>query len=53
MWGKTVTDKDAASVLTGSAAGAGLDWFFANYPGGNDTINNFDAPGDEYLNNGA
>jgi hypothetical protein len=48
-WGKTVKDSDAASVLTGGTAG--LDWFFANYPNGNDTIYNFDLPGDEYINN--
>jgi hypothetical protein len=51
VWGSTVKDTDGLSVLTGGGAGAGLDWFFANYPGGNDTIKNFDAPGDEYLNN--
>jgi hypothetical protein len=52
FWGTTVKDNDGAGVLTGGGPAAGLDWFFANYPGGNDTINNFDAPGDEYLNNG-
>jgi hypothetical protein len=52
FWGTTVKDNDGAAVLTGGGTAAGLDWFFANYPGGNDSINNFDAPGDEYLNNG-
>jgi hypothetical protein len=48
----TVKDSDGASVLTGCAAGIGLDWFFAAYPNGNDIIHIFDAPGDDYFNNG-
>jgi len=51
IWGKTVKDDLTADTLTGGGSAAGLDWFFASYPGGTDTINNFDAPGDEYLNN--
>jgi hypothetical protein len=51
VWGTTVKDTDGASVLNGGPAGAGLDWFFANYLGGNDTIHNFDSPGDEYIDN--
>jgi len=48
VWGSTVKDDATPDTLTG---GAGLDWFFANYPAGSDTVNNFDSPGDEYLNN--
>jgi hypothetical protein len=48
VWGGTVKDNDlAGSVLNG---GAGLDWFFANYPG-DDTINNLNNPGTEHLDN--
>jgi hypothetical protein len=48
VWGTTVTDNDAAnSVLNGG--GSGLDWFFANWPNGNDTINHYLAG--EHLNN--
>jgi hypothetical protein len=46
-----VLNTAAVGVLTGGGAGAELDSFFANYLGSNDTINNFDVPGDEYLNN--
>ena len=48
VWGSTVKEDMTAETLTG---GAGWDWFFANYPG-TDTVNNFDNPGDEYLDNG-
>jgi hypothetical protein len=48
VWGSTVKDTDRASVLNG---GAGLDWFFANYPGGDDVINNLNNPSKEHLNN--
>jgi hypothetical protein len=51
IWGKTVLDDGTADTLNGGGSGAGMDWFFASYPGGTDTINNFDAPGDEHLNN--
>jgi hypothetical protein len=48
IWGQTVQDSDKASVLNG---GAGLDWFFANFPGGDDIIHNLNKPGKEHLDN--
>jgi Ca2+-binding RTX toxin-like protein len=51
VWGSMVKGAAGASALTGGGTGAGLDWFFANYPGSNATIKNFDAPGDEFINN--
>jgi hypothetical protein len=50
VWGKTVSDTDKASVLNG---GSGLDWFFANFPGGDDTITNLNNPSKEHLDNNA
>jgi hypothetical protein len=47
VWGNTVKDDDAASVLKG---GAGLDWFFAN-PNADDTITNLNNPGKEHVDN--
>jgi hypothetical protein len=49
-WKKTVTDNDKPSVLNG---GPGLDWFFANFPGGDDTITNLNNPSQEHLDNNA
>jgi hypothetical protein len=37
-----------ASVLSG---GPGLDWFFANFPGGDDAINNLNNPAKKHLDN--
>jgi hypothetical protein len=48
VWGQTVQDSDQASVLNG---GAGWDWFFANYPGGDDIIHNLNKPGKKHLDN--
>jgi hypothetical protein len=50
VWGQTVQDNDKASVLSG---GASLDWFFANFPGGDDIIHNLNKPGKEHLDNNA
>jgi hypothetical protein len=45
IWGSTVKDDATADTLVG---GAGLDWFFANYPG-NDVLLNLNVPGHEHL----
>jgi hypothetical protein len=50
VWGQTVQDNDKASVLNG---GASLDWFFANFPGGDDIIHNLNNPAKEHLDNNA
>jgi hypothetical protein len=51
IWGSTVKDNDKPGcVLHG---GAGLDWFFANFPGGDDTITNLNNPSTEHLDNNA
>jgi hypothetical protein len=49
VWASTVKDDTSADMLNGSLAG--LDWFFANYPSGTDTINNLNNPAHEHLNN--